>query len=59
MTVVGGDKFTYDADTCSLAASLLETKILVNSTISDARKGARFMSLDHKDFFLATPMRIP
>ena len=53
---VGGDKLSYTADAGSPTANLLETKLLVNSTISDAHKGARFMSLDLKDFFLATPM---
>ena len=57
--VVGGDKLTYDADTGSPAAALLESKILINSTISDASKGARFMCLDLKDFFLATPKLHP
>ena len=38
------------------AANLIETKILVNRTISDARDGARFMSADIKDYFLATPI---
>jgi len=32
---------------------------MLNSVISDATKGARFMSLDLKDFFLATPMARP
>ena len=54
--VVDGDRLSYAQDTWSPAASLLETKILLNSMISDAQKGARFMSLDLKDFFLATPM---
>ena len=36
---------------------MLETKLLVNSTISEAHKGARFMSADLKYFFLATPMQ--
>ena len=53
---VGGDRLTYTSDAGSPAANLLETKLLVNSTISDASKGARFMSADLKDFFLATPM---
>ena len=53
---VGGDRLTYTSDAGSPAANLLETKLLVNSTISDANKGARFMSADLKDFFLATPM---
>ena len=47
---------TYNADAGAPAANMLETKILVNSTISDAKQGARFMSADLKDFFLATPM---
>ena len=53
---VGGDRLPYDNDAGSPAADLLETKLLINSTISDARKGARFMCLDIKDHFLATPM---
>ena len=53
---VGGDKLSYTADAGSPAANMLETKVLVNSTISDAHKGAKFMSADLKDFFLATPM---
>ena len=53
---VGGDRLTYNADAGAPAANMLETKILVNSTISDAKQGARFMSADLKDFFLATPM---
>jgi hypothetical protein len=54
--VAGGDKLPYDKDVGSPAASLLETKLLINSVISDATKGAKFMSCDLKDFFLATPM---
>ncbi len=57
--VMGGDRLSYSNNTGSPAASLLKTKILLNSTISDADKGARFMSLDLKDFFLATPMPNP
>ena len=47
---------TYNADAGSPAANMLETKIIINSTISNAHRGARFMSADLKDFFLATPM---
>jgi hypothetical protein len=54
--VVGGDKLPYENDAGSPAASLLETKLLLNSVISDAHKGAKFMGCDLKDFFLATPM---
>ena len=57
--VVGGDKLSYDDDAGAPAASLLETKLLVNSVISDASRGAKFMTLDIKDFYLATPMPKP
>ena len=57
--VAGGDKLTYDGDAGAPAASLLETKLMINSVISDAKDGARFMSCDLKDFFLATPMVNP
>ena len=57
--VVGGDCLSYADNPGSQAASLVETKILLNSVISDAHKGARFMSLDLKDFFLATLMATP
>ena len=54
--VAGGDKLSCSYDTGSPAASLLETKLLLNSVISDAHKGARFLTCDLKDFFLASPM---
>ena len=57
--VVGGDKLDYPDDPASPAAGLLQTKLLINSTISDAKKGARFMSMDLKDHFLASPMERP
>ena len=53
---VGGDRLQYPDDTASPAATLLETKLLLNSTISQNAKGARFMTLDIKDFFLQTIM---
>ena len=56
--VVGGDHLSYDNDAGSPAAPLLETKLLLNCTISDA-KGARFFSCDLKDFFLKTFMDRP
>ena len=43
-------------DAGSPTANMLETRLLVNSTILDAHNGACFMSADLKDFFLATPM---
>ena len=57
--VAGGDKLDYDDDPASPTASLLQSKLLLNSTISDAKDGARFMSADLKDYFLATPMETP
>ena len=48
---IGGDKLPYDDETASPAADLLETKILLNSTISDAHKGARFTGIDIKNCF--------
>ena len=37
----------------------METKLLLNSTISNTHKGAKFISADIKDHFLATPMKNP
>ena len=56
---VGGDRLDYNYDAGSPAASILETKLTINSVISDAHKGARFMGADLKDFFLASPMKEP
>ena len=56
---IGGDRLTYDHDTTSPAASLLETKLIINSVISDAKKGARFLTMDLKDHFLQTIMEEP
>ena len=56
---VGGDRLPYEEYAGAPAANLLETKILINSVISDAAKGARFFSADVKDHFLATPMANP
>ena len=55
--VVGGDRLTYDDDAGSPAVSLLETKLLINSTISTP--GARFACADLKDHFLQSPMAKP
>ena len=33
--------------------------MIINSTISDSKRGARFMSADLKDHFLASPMNRP
>ena len=56
---VGGNRLDYSADAGSPAASILETKLTLNSIISDAHKGAHFMGADLKDFFLASLMEEP
>ena len=55
--VVGGDKLPYYASTSSPAASMMDTKLMLNSVISDAHQGARFLSADLKDFFLGSRMK--
>jgi hypothetical protein len=52
----GGDRLDYPGDPSSPAVSTLDAKIHINSTISDAHKGARYMTLDIKNFYLGTPM---
>lgn len=53
---VGGDRLSYPNDTGSPVANLLETNLLVNSTISDAQYGARFLYADIVNYFLVIPM---
>ena len=49
---VGGDKLSYDDDTGSPTASLIEAKLLANSVISDHKKyNSKFCAIDLKDFF--------
>ena len=52
-------KLDYADDASSPAVDLLVTKLLINSTVSDAYKGARFCSVDLKDFFLCSTMKEP
>ena len=49
--MIGGDKLEYKNDTASPTANLLDTKNLLNSTISDANKGAHFMGIELKIVF--------
>ena len=51
------DRLNYKEDATSPASNLVKTKILIYSTISDAKKDARFMSCDLKDIFLSSPMK--
>ena len=53
---VGGNILSYEEYSGFPAANLLESEILINSVISYAKIGARFMNADIKDYCLATPM---
>jgi hypothetical protein len=54
---VGGDRITYPGDCGTPTADLLTVKILLNSIVSTM--GAKFMTIDIKDFYLMTPMDRP
>ena len=54
--VVDGNHLVYEDNPASPSASIIETKLLIVSIISDAQQGAIFMNFDLKDLFLATPM---
>jgi Reverse transcriptase (RNA-dependent DNA polymerase) len=51
---VGGDRVVYDGEVSTRTADLATVKILLNSVISTP--GARFVTLDIKDFYLNTIM---
>jgi hypothetical protein len=52
--VAGGDRVHYPGDAGTPTADLLTVKLLINSIISTA--GAKFMTMDIKNFYLNTPM---
>ena len=55
--MVGGNKFYYFENASSLTASIIETKPLLNSVISDHKvTETRFCSMELKNFFLTTLM---
>ena len=54
--IVGESKLSYEEDTGSPKVNLLETKVLINLVISDAKRGAKFMKTDIKNYFLETLM---
>ena len=56
---VGRDRLPNHLDTSYPEADLFETKVILNSVISDSSKGARFVSLVIKDYLLVTPMKDP
>ena len=53
---VGGDRLECFGDSSSPVALLIETKLLLNSTISDANQGAQFSCIDLKDHFLQSDL---
>ena len=53
---VGGDRLDAYQDVRSPLVGLIDTKIHLNSTISNAHKGARYCTGDIKDFFLGSSM---
>ena len=57
--VVGSDRLPYESDSGSPATDIIETKVLLNSTISDAHKKSRFATINLKDMFLHTNMKDP
>jgi hypothetical protein len=52
--VVGGDRVEYPGKTATKGSDMVTFKCLLNSTIST--RGARFMNLDIKNFYLGTHM---
>ena len=53
---VGGNKLDYPAYPSAPAVGLLDTKINLNSVISDSRKGARYFVADIKKYYLNNPL---
>ena len=56
---VRGDCHEYPHEAASPAVSLIENKLIINTTISDAHKDARVMVVDLMDFSLKPPMERP
>jgi len=55
---IGGDRLEAFQDVRSPAVGIVDTKLHLNSTISDADKGARYATCDIKDFFLGSKMKV-
>jgi len=54
---IGGNRICYPGDVGTNTASLELFKLLLNLVLS--RKGARFSSIDLKNFYIDTPMPDP
>jgi hypothetical protein len=55
---VGGDRLDAYQDVRSPAVGVTDTKLHLNSVISDAALGARYATCDLKDFFLGSTMPV-
>ena len=55
---IGGDRLEAFQDVRSPAVGIVDTKLHLNSTISDADEGARYATCDIKDFFLGSKMKV-
>ena len=55
---VGGDRLDAYQDVRSPAVGVTDTKLHINSVISDAHRGARYSTCDIKDFFLGSAMAV-
>jgi len=53
---VGGNRLDAYQDVRSPAVGVTDTKLHLNSVISDAHRGARYCTGDIKDFFLGSEM---
>jgi hypothetical protein len=56
MTILGGDCLEAFQDVRSPAVGIIDTKLHLNSTISDADEGARYATCNIKYFFLGWTM---
>ena len=56
---VGWDKLDYPHETASPTAAPWDTKLIINSAISNHKNGSRFCCIDIKNFFLQTIMDDP
>ena len=52
----GGYRLNLPCDASSPAVSMTNAKLHINSTISDAHKGARYLGIDITNFYLVTNM---
>ena len=53
----GGDRLDYPSNSRSPAVCMIDAKLHINSTISDTHKGAHYLRINIKNFYLGTPMQ--